>query len=581
MYFVSSTFFLNGFIQVEKDDTSKNVERVNDAISDDINQINLVCKDYAGWDDTYQFINDANENYINVNLLNSTFTNLNLNIMLFFNSSGGLVFGNAYNLSNEAEIPIPASLRNLSHDDLLLKHNDKESSYQGIFKLSEGFVLLSSQPILKSDRTGPVMGTLIFGRYLDEHEINRLSEITHLSLKVHHIDEPDTPFKLSGQGSFSGPIIVRALNEDSISGYTMLKDVYGDPALFMEVSLPRTIYNQAKSSIYHLLVSLIAIGIIFSGMFFLLFEKLVLSRLAHLNTDVNNIEVNAAFSGRVKTDKNGDELTKLGGSINNMLEALERAQVKLQNVEKELRENRDQLVYVSKAKSEFLATMSHELRTPLNSIMGFSELLNQGIYGKLNEKQEHFVNNVLTSSKFLLDLINDILDLSKVEAGKFELVKGNMSVQVTIGETLTLIKEKALKHNILLKQEIDPQIDFIEADKQRFKQILFNLLSNAVKFSKKEGGTVTIKAKKEGDLAMFSVSDTGVGIKEEDMGKLFTEFAQANPEISKDYGGTGLGLAISKKLVELHGGTISVESRYGEGSTFTFTLPLKIKEETA
>lgn len=239
-----------------------------------------------------------------------------------------------------------------------------------------------------------------------------------------------------------------------------------------------------------------------------------------------------------------------------------------------LRIEKERVEYANRAKSEFLATMSHELRTPLNSIMGFSELLKEGMYGELNEKQAHYINNVLTSSKFLLELINDILDLSKVETGKIELVRERMSVPGTISETIVLIKEKASKHNVHIKQDFDPQLDFIEADKQRFKQILFNLLSNAIKFSKKEGGTVAITAKKESDMAKFSVSDTGIGIKEEDMGKLFKEFAQANPEISKNYGGTGLGLAITKKLVELHGGNIAVESRYGEGSTFSFLLPV-------
>ncbi|MDD5615335.1 MAG: ATP-binding protein [Candidatus Methanoperedens sp.] len=245
----------------------------------------------------------------------------------------------------------------------------------------------------------------------------------------------------------------------------------------------------------------------------------------------------------------------------------------------DIRFEKERLEFANRAKSEFLATMSHELRTPLNSIIGFSELLIEGMYGELNEKQAHYINNVITSSKFLLDLINDILDLSKVEAGKIELVKENMSVPGTISETLILIKEKASTHNVVLNQVFDPQLDVIEADKQRFKQILFNLLSNAVKFSKKEGGTVTITAKKDGDMAKFSVSDTGIGIKEEDIGKLFKEFAQANPEISHEYGGTGLGLAITRRLVELHGGEITVESRYGEGSTFTFTLPLFSKNK--
>ncbi|MFZ2409959.1 MAG: ATP-binding protein [Candidatus Methanoperedens sp.] len=231
-----------------------------------------------------------------------------------------------------------------------------------------------------------------------------------------------------------------------------------------------------------------------------------------------------------------------------------------------------------KAKSEFLASMSHELRTPLNAVLGFSQLLNDGLAGELNEKQKHFVDNINNSGNFLLSLINDILDLSKIEAGKIELVPDKMSVPETIKETLSLIKEKAMKHKVLLKTEIDPELEFIEADKQRFKQVLFNLLSNAVKFSKEEGGAVTITAKKEGDMAQISVSDTGIGIKEENIGRLFHKFEQLESGISQKYGGTGLGLAITKQLVELHGGRIWAESKFGEGSKFTFSIPLETKK---
>ena len=243
----------------------------------------------------------------------------------------------------------------------------------------------------------------------------------------------------------------------------------------------------------------------------------------------------------------------------------------------ELRIENARLASVSKIKSEFLANMSHELRTPLNSILGFSELLRLNYDGELNEKQEEYVDYIHSSGKFLLSLINDILDLSKVEAGKIELVPEKISLSDIVNETLNLINEKAMKHNIIIKVELDPETDFIEADKMRVKQILFNLLSNAVKFSKEEGGTVTVTAKKAGPMAQISISDTGIGIKEEDMGKLFKEFQQLDSGISRKYEGTGLGLAISKKLVELHGGTITAESKYGEGSTFTFSLPIAAK----
>ena len=244
-------------------------------------------------------------------------------------------------------------------------------------------------------------------------------------------------------------------------------------------------------------------------------------------------------------------------------------------VAENLRIENERLAYVNQAKSEFLANMSHELRTPLNSIIGFSDLLIKKIPGELNAKQEHFIDNILKSSRHLLFLINDILDLSKVEAGKIELIIERIPVTETIEETLSLIKERAIRHNVSIKKEYDPALDYIEADRQRVKQILLNLLSNAVKFSEKEGGIVTIRTKREGEMMQISVSDTGIGIREENLGKLFREFEQLDSGVGRKYGGTGLGLAITKKLVELHGGKIRAESRYGEGTTFTFSLPLK------
>jgi PAS domain S-box-containing protein len=243
----------------------------------------------------------------------------------------------------------------------------------------------------------------------------------------------------------------------------------------------------------------------------------------------------------------------------------------------ELRFENERLACATKAKSEFLANMSHELRTPLNAVIGFSELLKMKTIGNINEKQENYVDNIRYGGKHLLDIITDILDLSKVEAGKMDLFIEKVSVPETINEVLILIKEKASKNNIIINKEFDPQLEFIEADKQRIKQVFFNLLSNAVKFSNEEGGTITIAAKRENDMARMSVSDTGIGIREDDIGKLFKEFTQLDSGLTRKYGGTGLGLVITKKLVELHGGKIMVESRYGEGSTFSFSIPIKSK----
>ena len=240
----------------------------------------------------------------------------------------------------------------------------------------------------------------------------------------------------------------------------------------------------------------------------------------------------------------------------------------------ELRLENEELVHASKAKNEFFASVSHELRTPLTSIIGYSILLKEKNSGDLNDKQEFFMDNIIKSSEHLLNLISNSLDITKVEAGKIELKIEKIYVPEILGETLELVEQIAAKNNVVLKKEIDSQLDFIEADRQRFKQILLNLLANAIKFSKKDEGTVTLIAKKDGDTAQFSVLDTGIGIKEKDIGQLFNMFQQVDTGVSRRYPGTGLGLAISKQLVELHGGMIKVESNYGEGSTFTFLLPL-------
>jgi len=210
-----------------------------------------------------------------------------------------------------------------------------------------------------------------------------------------------------------------------------------------------------------------------------------------------------------------------------------------------------------------------------------NELLKMKTMGELNDKQEHYVNNISNSTKHLLGIINDMLDLVKVESGEnLPLSIESFHISDAIDETLIFVQGKAVHKNIVIKKELDPELDIISADKIRFKQILLKLLDNAVKFSKPQGGIILITVQKSGEIAQFSICDTGIGIQEEEMGKLFSLFYQADSGISRNYGGMGVGLAIIKQLVEQHKGRLWVESKYGEGSTFTFTIPLvKNKEE--
>jgi signal transduction histidine kinase len=223
-------------------------------------------------------------------------------------------------------------------------------------------------------------------------------------------------------------------------------------------------------------------------------------------------------------------------------------------------------------KSEFLANMSHELRTPLNAIIGFSEVLSQQMFGAVNPRQREYLGDIEASGQHLLSLINDILDLSKVEAGKMELQPSRFSLVGALESVVMMVRERAARRGVELRAELDPALDVVEADERKIKQIVLNLLTNAVKFTP-AGGQVRLRADRDGDGVVVAVTDTGVGIAPGDQARVFEEFAQARGGATPEQEGTGLGLTLSRKLVELHGGTIWVESELGKGSTFTFTLP--------
>jgi signal transduction histidine kinase len=264
------------------------------------------------------------------------------------------------------------------------------------------------------------------------------------------------------------------------------------------------------------------------------------------------------FSGHVDVS-NRDELGALAANVNRMND--------------ELRRLYKELEAASLHKSEFLANMSHELRTPLNAILGFSQVLRERLFGDINEKQAEYLDDILASGNHLLSLINDVLDLSKVEAGQVELEPAPFSLREALERGVVMVRERATRDGVKVAVAADPAVDIVEGDERRIRQVLFNLLSNAVKFTP-AGGAVDVSAAQVDSEVRVSISDTGPGIAPEDQERIFEEFQQTEAGIEHGEG-TGLGLALSKRLVELHGGRIWVESELGKGSTFVFTLPAR------
>src|SRR5437899_7803597 len=260
----------------------------------------------------------------------------------------------------------------------------------------------------------------------------------------------------------------------------------------------------------------------------------------------------------------------------------DQAAIAIQNVRlfNEIQQKSRQLEVASRHKSEFLANMSHELRTPLNAIIGFSEVLLERMFGALNPKQEDYLHDILGSGRHLLTLINDILDLSKIEAGRMELERGVFSLRGALENGVTMVRERAGRHDIAVALDVGEGLDEVTGDERKIKQVIYNLLSNAVKFTP-DGGRVAVRAERGNGDIVVRVTDTGIGIADEDRERIFEEFQQARRQSERSREGTGLGLALAKRFVELHGGRLMVESEVGKGSTFTFTLPIATTRKQA
>ncbi len=314
--------------------------------------------------------------------------------------------------------------------------------------------------------------------------------------------------------------------------------------------------RSADASSRDLLIGVSAVSVLLALGLGLLLSWSLIAPIQRTETRLAEIAA-GDFAGRLDVP-NRDELGSLAANVNRMNDELRRLYGELETA--------------STHKSEFLANMSHELRTPLNAIIGFSQVLRQQLFGGVNEKQAEYLDDILSSGNHLLSLINDVLDLSKVEAGQVELEIADFSLREALERGVVMVRERATRNGVQLALELAPDVDLVRGDERRLRQVVFNLLSNAVKFTPAGGSVAVATARVDGEVNI-SVTDTGPGIAPADRERIFEEFQQTDVGVGQREG-TGLGLALSKRLVELHGGRIWVESEIGRGSRFVFTMPL-------
>ncbi len=326
---ISKHLILGGFADIEAQSTRANMDRVLKSLAETLDELNAKAADWAIWDDTYQFVQDGNEQYVKSNLSDATFTSFRLNSMLFINTSGKVVCSRGFDLYESKVVPVSGGLvKHLSPDSPLLKHKDVESSNRGILMLPEGPMLVVSRPIVTSEGKGPIRGSIVFARLLDDREIKRLEHLTSLPIKVNTLDvkTPANIRRIAASLSDASPIRVELKDAKTISAYGLEKDFYGNPCLLVQVDMARDIYRQGKASVLYFILALVGSGITFGLAMIVLLEQGLLSRLTQLGEEVNGIRTMSDLSARL-TVQGDDELSRAVREINGMLEKLEWSQL--------------------------------------------------------------------------------------------------------------------------------------------------------------------------------------------------------------------------------------------------------------
>ena len=687
----SCTILRGRFAALEKRSVQIDVRRFMQALQAEIKTVDTLAGDWSRWDASYDFMETRSNEYISSNLGNTQLTYNRLDLMLYLDLGGQVIFAKAINHRTGESADVPSSLDRVpaAYRAILQSPNH---GIAGLLPLDEGPLLIAAYPILKSDGTGPPRGTLIMGRWLNEATVASLAASIGRPTRTLRLDDTLIPRELihNAYRSPSDDVVIGTVDGNLVAGYAILRDIRDRPVLSCEIVADREIYWQGESSVWLLSLTAGAACLICSGLILLLIERTILRRLAKLGQDIRQIGTGGDFTKRV-TVPGHDELAPVAEAVNGMLdtvrissedlkasedryrslianlpvgvcritatpdarfitvnpalvrmfgadsledmmmlkpadlcadrqiarqlwEQLERAghesgvempvirkngsrlwaslsaRVVLNNrrepdyvdvliedvterkqAKESLERAKDSAEKASRAKSESLANMSHEIRTPLTSILGYADLLmdaDQSPSERLN-----CLHTIRRNGEHLLNILNDILDLSKIEAGRMVLDLVDCSPHELVKEVVLLLRRRAGDKNLTLDSRcVGPIPRTIRTDPTRLRQILINLVGNAIKFTRRGGICIETTLLDSPDATdprlCFSIVDTGIGMSPEQLEKLFHPFVQAEASTATQYGGTGLGLTISKHLAQALGGDITVETTPGQGSTF-------------
>ena len=536
------------FIKLEQKQAETELQRVIDAIQREAEHIELLAGDWALWDDTYNFVQDQNQEYVDSNLVWETLEGSSgINLIFFYDIQGRVVWGEVFDPAQGGLIQVKEFPQDMPVPiEVLFQHTSVDSSIAGIIGTSAGPVLIASKPVVTSRKEGPIAGTMLMGRFLGKALLDKLAKQTRVDFTASLIR--NNSLKDSMQSHFNYLHVdhngVNEIDENSLEISGQVSGLEGRPVLDVHAVIPREIMVQGLK-----VARLASISVLVS---FVLLCVFLLIGCIYYTLGIRN--TNAKIRKLVELRTQELKLAKEHAEESSIVAAR-----------------------ANESKSAFLANMSHEIRTPMNAIINLSYL---SLQSSLPGKQRNYIEKVNNSANFLLRIINDILDFSKVEAGKMHIEMTDFSIDELLAYLAVLENLKSQDKDIQLIFNVAPDTPtFLTGDIVRINQVLLNLLNNAIKFTQKGKVVLSIRVlEQKQDLVTleFLVEDSGLGMSQSVADLMFEPFIQAEVSTTRRFGGTGLGLAICKQLSELMGGSLKLISEEGKGTKVYVTLPLCI-----
>lgn len=572
------------FQLLEHQQANSNLERVQNSIDQRIIFLSQMVDDWAAWDESYDFVLGNNPEYEQSTLMYASLEALDIDTLQIYGSDGQSIWRRTYDPETLEEIDQDIfKEEDFQTDGILIRHTEVDGRTKGLISTGYGPMMIVSQSIVRSDDSGPIAGTLIMGRFLDENELDEYQRQVEVDFELSPFSQANSELGTKAQerlGHDFATVLLQS-RENHIAAFSSIPDIYGNPLLILKTISPREITLVGARATTITLVVLLIVGLAYLLLLCLLLNLFVIKPIDLLTKHVMQIGESGEFRTEIEI-KGNDEIVSLAHQFNNMAERLTKTQQELIEHAQHLHVAKDAAEKANKAKSAFLTSMSHELRTPMNAVLGFGQLLQTDTKNPLSQIQRQHVDHILAGGTHLLDLINEVLDLARIEADQVSISLEEVDTGYLVGDCVALItplgKPKGIRINNKLR---DLSSLPLWSDRLRVKQVLLNLLSNAVKFNKDEGIVTVDGCETEHGFFRLTVADTGVGIAKQDHASVFQMFHQfgADPMISKQ--GSGIGLVTTKLLVERMGGSIGFDSVEGVGSTFWIELPLATEQPSS